>query len=110
LNIELPLVSRRVDLSGTYTLTLVSAPDCLAGLEPLPEEARSRIYTAVLTQVGPEVSVVLGGASFLRVLGATANRMSGKVSPKGVMFDMTYDPWSEPLPVVETMATGPSCA
>jgi hypothetical protein len=77
-----------VGLAGTYTLTLTAASSCstqpFSGIPPLPDEARQpRIYTATITQNGPALSVVLGGAVFT---GTTT--FTGREAPDAVQFDI----------------------
>ena len=63
LDFHLTLTNARDEVAGTYTLTVTAADSCATALPP---EARSRTYTAVITQNGPYLGVKLGGASFYR--------------------------------------------
>ena len=61
LNVELKLAAPRLNVSGTYSLTITAAAECRASL---PEEATKRKYTAVVTQNGPLLHVNLKDATF----------------------------------------------
>ena len=60
LDVELSFTPR-ADLSGTYILTITAAVECRS---TLPEEARTRTYTAIVRQAGSRLAVTLQGASF----------------------------------------------
>jgi hypothetical protein len=81
--IELSLAKPRVDLSGTYTITIAASDECGTGSDngQLPENARVRSYAAEVVQDGPMVSVFLidTGGSFL-----------GQVDPMKAEFVMPY--------------------
>ena len=51
-------------LAGTYTLTLAADSNCSVHGTAFPDELRVRTYTAVVTQVGNELTVTLSGATF----------------------------------------------
>ena len=65
----------RVDVSGTYVLTIDAAAACLAALPP---ELASRRYDAVVSQTGAEVRVTLQGADFWLSKG-TGNTFVGRM-------------------------------
>jgi hypothetical protein len=75
----------RPDVSGTYALTVVAAPECRAAL---PAEARTRTYTAVITQDGPALTVTLQGSRFLSRNGRTLNRFTGTVVPSHISLSI----------------------
>jgi hypothetical protein len=77
-----PLRPREV-IAGSYTLTIAAADECRAAL---PEEARTRNYTAVLTQTGAFLAGTLEGASFYVDSYGTLNRFSGTVQANQVTF------------------------
>ena len=85
LDFDLMLTRPRVEVGGTYTLTVTAAAECR---EALPEEARTRTYPAVLTQQGPRLSAVLEGAKFAVVGGQTFNSFRGTVEPTGITFQL----------------------
>jgi len=88
-NFVMTLTTPRRDVTGTYTLTIRAAGDCSA---TLPEEARFRTYTAVLTQVGPQVDVSVTGATFALNRNGRGNRFRGRVEPGQVVFTLApYD-------------------
>ena len=69
-------------VAGTYTLRITAAPECGA----LPPEARQRTYTAVVTQDGSRLQVVLQDASFYKSGSVSSNTFFGAVQPGGVTF------------------------
>jgi hypothetical protein len=92
------------DLSGTYTLTITAADQCDRGEGHLPEEARVRRYTAVVTQRGPELQVVLSGATF-PVFGGTAHdSFGGRIEPGRVLFSLVWPDGDWPI-VLEQLST-----
>src|SRR5262249_13894527 len=66
-------------LSGAYTLTLTTASHCFE-FPLFPAEAKSRTYSAVVTQEGPRLTVTLSGARF------RGNQFEGHIEPGGVSF------------------------
>lgn len=87
---ELGLLRPRPDYAGTYTLTVTAASECAA---ELPEPARTRRYTAVLTQSGPGLQVALSGASFVVLKTGQGSRLSGSVDEAGATFRLTQYDW-----------------
>jgi Big-like domain-containing protein len=79
-----PLIPRAV-VSGTYTLTITAAAECRS---KLPEAARTRTYTAVVTQDGARLTATLSGADFYSADGNTYNHFVGAVEPKRVLFTL----------------------
>jgi hypothetical protein len=66
---ELTPATTQEDVSGSYQLTLHAATYCKQsyfGVLPLPVDARSRTYSAFITQIDAQVSVELSGAEFVR--------------------------------------------
>jgi hypothetical protein len=81
-DIGLTLVGQLPDVSGSYTLTIAAADTCST---VLPAEAMSRQYSATLKQVGADLTVTAGGATFAKVSGWPANVIyNGRVEPTGV--------------------------
>lgn len=85
LDFDLVLTRPREEVAGTYTLTVTAAAECR---EALPEEARIRTYTAVVTQQGPRLGIVLDGAKFAVVGGQTFNSFRGTVEPTGITLQL----------------------
>jgi hypothetical protein len=83
LNFNLTLSGSREDVGGTYTLTIIAAPECASRL---PAEARERRYEAVLAQAGPEVTARLEGATFYTSGNRRYNTFLGVVQPPGLRF------------------------
>jgi hypothetical protein len=80
---DLVLLKPRDDVAGTYTLRVTAAPEC----DPLlPAEARQRTFTAVITQNGPSLQVVLQGAEFVRFGNVTQSKFFGTVEPNRTVF------------------------
>ena len=74
----------RAIVAGTYTLTLAAAPECRANL---PEVARERTYSAVITQSGAALTVTISGGKKVEI-GAfdPTNTFSGAVEPDRLVF------------------------
>jgi len=83
---DLSLLRPRQDVSGAYTLTITAAGGCR---EALPEELRTRTYTAHVTQHGPLVEARLSGASFAVSPAGRGDRFRGRVEPDGVSFSLS---------------------
>jgi hypothetical protein len=85
-NIILALTVELSDVSGSYTLTIAAADTCST---VLPAEAMSRQYSATLTQVGPDLTVTAGGATFGTINSFVANVIrNGRVGPEGVRLSL----------------------
>ena len=82
-NFNLELSAPRDVVAGGYTLTIAAADECRSAL---PEEARLRTYTAVLTQTGAVLGGTLEGAEFFHDSFGALNRFSGAVQPNQVTF------------------------
>jgi len=79
---DFALASERTDLAGTYQLTVSAASRCPSTGWALPQAARVRTYTATITQDGPRLSLVLGGAALVD------GSFTGRVEPGVVTFDV----------------------
>ena len=107
-DVDLPLLRPRVDLSGTYTLTLTAADECTHGEGILPAEARQRRYSALVSQNGPLLAVELSGGAFVDPMPAD-HRFPGRIDPFVVAFDVTWGDarWEYGPPrLVEILSTG----
>lgn len=94
--LELPLEDLRPIIEGRYTFRLTPSQAC-AGT-PL---AAARTYSAVVTQAGPRVRVLLGGATFHRIL----DRFSGIVDRGQVVAPIKYsDEYDSPNYAFPTVA------
>ena len=101
LDIELRLTRPRADLSGQYTLTIAAAPDCSAAL---PEQARNRTYTAIVSQTASRLNVTLADATFFLESGNLYNRFQGYNDGERVTFflsDRSYYYWYYHPSVIE---------
>jgi len=72
----------RLITAGTYTLRLVAAAACQ---QQLPENVRSRTYTAVISQSGAQLTAVLSGAN-MGGAWRPADRFTGFVQSGEVRF------------------------
>lgn len=80
---DLVLTKPRDNVAGSYSLRVTAAPECDA---LLPTEARQRTFTAVISQNGPALQIVLQGASFVRIGNSAHNVFFGVVEPNRVLF------------------------
>jgi hypothetical protein len=72
----------RIDLSGTYTLT-VSAEDTISCVPGFPEALKRRTYTATVEQTGADLRVSLSGADFLIARDGSGNSFRGVAAATG---------------------------
>jgi hypothetical protein len=83
LSFEMVASRPRIDLSGTYTLTVsaegTSGP-CLPGL---PGPLKRRTYTATVEQTGADLSVSLSGVDFVIARDGSGNSFRGVVAATG---------------------------
>ena len=90
-NVTLALEGPRVDLAGTYQLTIDASPECSGRL---PDVLLRRRYAAAITQDGAAIRVVLSGTRFASR--ASESRTDavivGRVEPTGVVLEV--DPLS----------------
>jgi hypothetical protein len=85
-DVQLALARPRLDIAGTYTLTLGPA-DCDAS-PALDPSLRQRSYTAVISQNGANAEVTLTGPEFAAMSSGFANQFSGTVGASGAVFDI----------------------
>jgi hypothetical protein len=83
LDITLPAVAFP-NVSGTYTMTLTADLGCSSPMDP---PLNIRTYSANIVQSGRDLTVTLGGASFL-VLENRGNGFPGTVDPEQVTFSL----------------------
>lgn len=89
-NFELAPVRERKNLAGTYTLALGASP--CSGAGQIPDEIRSRSYTAVITQDGRALNVALSGAEFI-VASGRGDHFSGTIDPADNVTFSLGDPY-----------------
>lgn len=88
LAVPLGLARSRLNIAGTYVLSIGSS-QCDAGLfAPLAEELRERTYTAVVTQNNERATIKLTGRDFASSSGRVADTFSGNVGPSGATFEL----------------------
>jgi hypothetical protein len=86
-NFTLALTAVRVNLAGTYTLTISAPAECL---DKLPQEVWTRRYTATVTQTGPRLDVSLTGATFVVDGSGKGDGFRGRIEPGRVVFTIDY--------------------
>jgi hypothetical protein len=88
LNFDLTPVIPDLSLTGNFRVTLTPSPSCTT----LPAEVGTRQYTAVITQNGPALTIVLGGAEFATVSGRPNNQFTGRARSNAVELAVgSYD-------------------
>jgi hypothetical protein len=107
LNFDLAPVIPDLSLTGNYRVTLTASPSCTT----LPAEVGTRQYTAVITQNGPALTIVLGGAEFATVSGRPYNQFTGRARSNAVELTVGstyyYYYYSSSLGFAERLLTGP---
>ena len=102
-NFQLSLAGARLDLAGSYTLTIEI--NCATSTPVRPPELRQRSYAAVLTQDGSVVEVMLTESSRFRINAVgRGNRFKGHADAAGATFVLQqfftyffpYDPHEYP--------------
>jgi hypothetical protein len=73
----------RIDLSGTYTLTVSAGSTSGPCLPGFPEPLKRRIYTATVEQTGADLSVSLSGVDFVVARDGSGNSFRGVVAATG---------------------------
>jgi hypothetical protein len=96
-NFQLTLSRGRMEVGGEYQLTIAAADSC--GPE-LPDEARRRVYTAVVVQQGRQLEVALGGATFATSKAGKGNRFLGTAEADHVKFTLYQEPFYSYYPSV----------
>lgn len=82
---SLRLAAPRTMIAGTYALRVSAAADCSS----LPDDIRTRTFTAAIQQAGPTVTVTLSGSTFQTGGGRVLNTFPGTVEPTGITFQVT---------------------
>ena len=82
--IQLAPSRTRTDFSGRWTLTISASACQTTRYGPLPDEAKTRRYTAIATQDGPHVRLTMVDADFV-VVGGRGNTISGTTDPNDAM-------------------------
>jgi len=87
-NVSLALAGPRVDIAGTYQMTIEASSDCRGRL---PDALLTRRYAAAITHDGAAIRVLLSGASFVsgRFGSQSAVVISGRVEPTGVVLELS---------------------
>ena len=85
IDIDLVLSRSRADVSGTYALTITAADTC----STLPDDVRSRRFTASIAQNGAGLTVTLSGPEFATLNGRTLNQFKGFLEAERAVFRTT---------------------
>ena len=103
-DVALALIDPTSHLSGNYALTLTSSSNCQPPII-LPDQARSRMYQATLSQDGSRLHVQLSGADLV------AGAFDGRVEPSRITFELSG--WiglyysGDPYDLVEKLSSSP---
>jgi hypothetical protein len=98
-NFNLPLTGTRLVIAGPYKLTIDFSGSCSSS-NPLSPPLRLRTYDAVISQNGPEISVVLTEARFRTNPIGRGNKFVGRADSDGATFwldpfDAYYYPYGQ---------------
>jgi len=100
INFSLSVDGARELVAGIYKMTLTAAPSC----SQLPAEARTKTYTAVITQTGPLATATLEGSTFYVSGSRKYNTFKGNVEPGRLTFGLPlsyyyffYSDWPDVL-------------
>ena len=74
----------RIDFSGRWLLTISASACQTTRFGPLPEEAKTRRYSAAVTQDGPHLRLTLADAEFV-IVGGRGNMFAGTTDPNDSM-------------------------
>ena len=81
LDVQIRPLAAPIAIAGTYRMTLTISPSCTA----VPDDIKTRIYTALMAQDGPLVKVALSDANFGS---GGRNAFNGTVSGSTVTFQL----------------------
>jgi hypothetical protein len=82
IDIDLSLARSRPDITGTYTLRVTASGSC----GTLPDDVRSRTFTASIAQNGAQLTVTLSGRDFATDRGRTLNQFRGFLEAERAIF------------------------
>jgi len=82
LNVEIRPVVAPSSIGGTYVMVLTISPSCSV----VPDDFKTRTYTATIGQDNARITVDLFDATFTN----NNNRFTGRISGSTVTFDLTY--------------------
>ena len=74
----------RTDFTGRWSLTISASACQSTRFGPLPEEAKTRRYSAAVTQDGPHLRLTLADAEFV-IVGGRGNMFAGTTDPNDSM-------------------------
>ena len=104
LDVELIPLFFEGNVEGIYTLTVTAAPECSAAL---PEPARVKTFTAMLSQEGSRVTATLEGSDFLTWNSRVYNSFRGTTAGRQIAFHIGEGHFYE-WPDVSQYLTPPS--
>jgi hypothetical protein len=96
-NFELQITNPRIDVSGSYTLTLTAADSCRGRL---PDEALRRTYAATVVQRGARLETTLTGGTFAINRTGRGGSFLGRVEPTLLAFTLNLQPYYNYYPYV----------
>jgi hypothetical protein len=83
-DVQLAPARVRTDFSGRWSLTISASACQSTRFGPLPDEAKTRRYTAAATQDGPHLRLTLADAEFV-IVGGRGNTITGTTDPNDSM-------------------------
>lgn len=84
LNVEIRPIMGPTPVVGTYRMTLTISPSCSI----VPDDQKTRMYTATIGQDGARLTIQLSDANFVRDSRVEKSSFSGRVSGSTVTFDL----------------------
>jgi len=90
-DVQLAPARARTDFSGRWALTISASACRTTRYGPMPEEAKTRRYSATVTQEGPRVGLILADAEFV-IVGGKGNAFTGTTEPNDSMHLTLYGP------------------
>ena len=97
LNVEIRPVVAPASIGGTYVMVLTISPSCSV----VPDDFKTRTYTATITQDNARIGVELSDATFT----AHQNLFTGKVSGSTVTFYLTDTYYGYYSPIVQEVVS-----
>ncbi len=90
-DVQLAPARARSDFSGRWTLTIAASACRTTRFGPMPDEAKTRRYTATVTQDGPHLRLILSDAEFV-IAGGKGNTLTGTTDPNDSMQLTLFGP------------------
>ena len=90
-DVQLAPARARSDFSGRWTLTIAASACRTTRFGPMPDEAKTRRYSATVTQDGPHLRLILADAEFV-IVGGKGNTLTGTTDPNDSMQLTLFGP------------------